>query len=48
VERLDDELDRAAHALRSELQAVTRANMADEALFFARALDADLILPADF
>jgi len=48
VERLDDELDRAAEALLSDLQRVTHANMAEEIDLFVRALDADLILPADF
>ncbi len=48
VERLDDELDRAAEALLSDLQRVTHANMAEEIDLFIRALDADLILPADF
>jgi nucleotide-binding universal stress UspA family protein len=48
VERLDDELDRAAEALLSDLQRVTHANMAEEIDLFVRALDADLIIPADF
>jgi len=48
VESLDDELDRAAEALLSDLQRVTHANMAEEIDLFARALDADLILPCDF
>jgi hypothetical protein len=48
VERLDDELDRAAHALLSDLKRITHANMTDEVEFFVRALDADLIVPSDF
>jgi hypothetical protein len=48
VERLDDELDRGAGALLSDLKRLTHANMTDEVEFFVRALDADLITPADF
>jgi hypothetical protein len=48
VESLDDELDRAAEALLSDLQRVTHANMAEEIDLFVRALDADLIAPSDF
>jgi hypothetical protein len=48
VESLDDELDRAAESLLSDLQRVTHANMVEEIDLFIRALDADLILPADF
>ncbi len=48
VERLEDELDRAAAALLSDLRRMTHANMADEIEFFIRALDADLIDPSDF
>jgi hypothetical protein len=48
VERLDDELDRATGRLVSDLQRVTHANMAEEVEIFARALEADLILPSDF
>jgi nucleotide-binding universal stress UspA family protein len=48
VERLDDELDRAAEALLNDLQRVTHANMAEEIDLFTRALDADLIQPCDF
>jgi len=48
VERLDDELDRAAGALLSDLRRLTHANMTDEIEFFVRALDADLIGPSDF
>jgi hypothetical protein len=48
VEALDDELDRAASSLLSDLQRVTHANMAEEIDLFIRALDADLIQPCDF
>jgi hypothetical protein len=48
VERLDDELDRAASLLLGDLKRMTHANMSEEAEFFIRALDADLIVPSDF
>ena len=48
VERLDDELDRAAGALLGDLKRMTHANMSEEVEFFVRALDADLIVPSDF
>jgi hypothetical protein len=48
VERLDDELDRAASALVGDLRRLTHANMSEEIEFFIRALDADLIDPGDF
>ncbi|HEY2180373.1 MAG TPA: hypothetical protein VGH09_01740 [Solirubrobacteraceae bacterium] len=48
VELLDDELDRAAGALLGDLRRMTHANMSEEVEFFVRALDADLITPADF
>jgi len=48
VEELDEELDRAAGALLSDLKQLTQANMEDEVEFFIRALDADLIVPTDF
>jgi hypothetical protein len=48
VQELDEELDRAAGALLSDLQQLTQANMEDEVEFFVRALDADLIVPSDF
>jgi hypothetical protein len=48
VERLDDELDRGAGALLSDLKRLTHANMTDEVEFFVRALQADLITPSDF
>lgn len=48
VEQLDDELDRGAGALLSDLKRITHANMADEIEFFVRALEADLVIPSDF
>jgi hypothetical protein len=48
VEMLDDELDRASSALLGDLRRMTHANMSEEAEFFIRALDADLIVPSDF
>ncbi|HTR89226.1 MAG TPA: hypothetical protein VMG62_03840 [Solirubrobacteraceae bacterium] len=48
VERLDDELDRATGELLGDLRQITHANMTDEIEFFVRALNADLITPADF
>lgn len=48
VEQLDDELDRGAGALLSDLKRLTHANMTDEVEFFVRALQADLIVPSDF
>jgi hypothetical protein len=45
---LDDQLDRAASALLSDLKRMTHANMTDEIEFFVRALDAELIGPSDF
>jgi hypothetical protein len=48
VERLDDELERAANVLVADLRRVTHANMSEEIEFFSRALDADLIDAGDF
>ena len=48
VEQLDDELDRASSALLGDLRRMTHANMSEEAEFFIKALDADLIVPSDF
>jgi hypothetical protein len=48
VEMLDDELDRASSALLGDLRRMTHANMSEEAEFFIRALQADLIVPSDF
>jgi hypothetical protein len=48
VERLDDELDRGSSALLGDLRRMTHANMSEEVEFFCKALDADLITPADF
>ena len=42
------ELDRAAGLLLADLKRMTHANMSEEAEFFIRALDADLIVPSDF
>ena len=48
VETFDEELDRGADALAQDYRRLLRANMADEAERFARALEADAILPEDF
>jgi hypothetical protein len=48
VERLDDELDRGSSALLGDLRRMTHANMSEEVEFFVRALEADLVTPADF
>src|SRR5579859_3080422 len=48
VEKLDDELDRGSSALLGDLRRMTHANMSEEVEFFIRALDADLVTPADF
>jgi hypothetical protein len=48
VERLDDELDRGSSALLGDLRRMTHSNMSEEVEFFVRALDADLVTPADF
>jgi hypothetical protein len=48
VERFDNELERAAGELLSDLRRLTHANMAEEIQFFIRALDADVIVPSDF
>jgi hypothetical protein len=48
VEHLDNELDRAAGELLSDLRRITHANMSEEAEFFIRALRADVIVPSDF
>ncbi len=48
IERLDDELDRATAEMLSDLRQITHANMAEEIERFARALELDLIGPADF
>jgi hypothetical protein len=48
VEMLDDELDRASSALLGDLRRMTHANMTEEAEFFIRALEADLVVPSDF
>lgn len=48
VERLDDELDRAAAEMLEDLRQITHANMSEEIDFFVRALQADVIVPSDF
>jgi hypothetical protein len=48
VERLDDELERAANTLADDLRRLTHANMSEEIEFFSRALAADLIDAGDF
>ncbi len=48
VESFDEELDRGADALAQDYRRLLRANMADEVDRFARALEADAILPEDF
>lgn len=48
VERLDDELDRAAAALLRDYTELVRTNMSEEADLLARALALDLIGPEDF
>jgi hypothetical protein len=48
VEQLDEELDRAVGTLLSDLKHLTQANMEEEVELFARALEADLIVPSDF
>lgn len=48
VERLDEELDRGAHAVVTDLKALMRANMEAEIDSFVSALDADDIWPIDF
>ena len=48
VESFDEELDRGTDALAQDYRRLLRANMADEVDRFARALEADAILPEDF
>jgi len=48
VDHFDEELDRGGNLLISDLRALTRANMEDEAERFASALATDCILPEDF
>jgi hypothetical protein len=48
VERLDDELDRASAALLSDYTRLVHANLSEEIELFVRALELDLIGPADF
>jgi hypothetical protein len=48
VESFDDELDRGIDVLLSDYKALVNSNMEDEIERFARALEVDAILPADF
>jgi hypothetical protein len=48
VDRFDRELDRGMRKLQGTLSRVTRACMEADIEHFARALDADLIVPFDF
>jgi hypothetical protein len=48
LDRLDEELDRGHAALLAAINEVTRSNMQEEIDRFARALEADAILPMDF
>ena len=48
VERFDDELDRGIDVLLSDYRALVSSNMEDEIDRFAKALEADAIVPADF
>jgi hypothetical protein len=48
VERFDEELDRGADQLGRDYRRLREANMAEEVDRFARALEADAILPEDF
>jgi hypothetical protein len=48
IDRYDKQLDRGGQELIEDLQALTRANMEDEADRFAAALASDSILPEDF
>ncbi len=48
VERFDEELDRATEAIVGDLRRLMAANMEGEIERFARALEADALLPEDF
>jgi hypothetical protein len=48
VEAFDDELDRGIDVLLSDYRALVSSNMEDEVERFAKALQLDAILPADF
>jgi hypothetical protein len=48
VDVFADELDRGETELLCALRQMTRENMTETVARFARALDADLILPSDF
>jgi hypothetical protein len=47
-DRFDEELERGEAALLAAVEEVTYSNMRDEVDRFARALEADAILPMDF
>jgi hypothetical protein len=48
VDRFDDALDLGTDALARDLRRLVQANMEEEAVRFAAALEADAILPEDF
>ncbi len=48
VEAFDDELDRGIDVLLSDYRSLVSSNMEDEVERFAKALELDAILPADF
>jgi hypothetical protein len=48
VEEFDIELDRGAEALLHDLKSLAHANMSEDIERFARALEADHIVPSDF
>lgn len=48
VESFDDELDRGIDLLLADYRSLVNSNMEDEIERFARALEADAILPLDF
>jgi len=48
VDRFDDQLDRGTEALVRDLRRLVHANTEDEIERFARALDANLVVPDDF
>ncbi len=48
ADRFDEELERGEETMRTDLERLTRANMADHVDRFVEALDADAIHPMDF
>jgi hypothetical protein len=48
LDRFDETLDDATQSVVDDLQLLTRANMEEQIDRFARAIEADLILPEDF